>query len=66
MALGADAVLVGRPVLCGLAVGGADGAQRVLEILLAELDTALALTGVARAAALDRGQLGAAPRAAEL
>ena len=66
LALGADAVLVGRPVLCGLAVGGADGAQRVLEILLAELDTALALTGVARAAALDRGQLGAAPWAAEL
>jgi 4-hydroxymandelate oxidase len=66
LALGADAVLIGRPVLCGLAVGGADGAQRVLEILLAELDTGLALTGVARAAALDRSQLGAAPWAAKL
>jgi isopentenyl diphosphate isomerase/L-lactate dehydrogenase-like FMN-dependent dehydrogenase len=48
-----------------LAVGDADGAQRVLEILLAELDTALARTGVARLAALDRGQLRAAPWAAE-
>ena len=65
LALGADAVLIGRPVLCGLAVGGASGVQRVLEILLAELDTGLALTGVARAAALDRSQLGAAPWAAE-
>ena len=54
LALGARAVMVGRPLLWGLAVGGADGAQRVLEILLDEFDPALALAGVPRAADLDR------------
>jgi 4-hydroxymandelate oxidase len=53
MALGARAVLIGRPVLWGLAVAGADGVRRVLEILLEELDTALALAGTPVAAALD-------------
>ena len=33
LALGADAVLVGRPALWGLAVGGEEGARRVLELL---------------------------------
>ena len=33
LALGADAVLVGRPALWGLAIGGEDGARRVLEML---------------------------------
>ena len=37
LALGARAVLVGRPVLWGLAVDGCDGAQHVLRILLDEL-----------------------------
>jgi 4-hydroxymandelate oxidase len=46
LALGARAALVGRPVLWGLAVAGEDGARRVLEILLAEFDRALALAGV--------------------
>jgi isopentenyl diphosphate isomerase/L-lactate dehydrogenase-like FMN-dependent dehydrogenase len=45
LALGAQAVLVGRPVLWGLAVDGADGAQRVLELLRAELELALGLCG---------------------
>jgi 4-hydroxymandelate oxidase len=45
MALGADLVAVGRPVLWGLAVGGADGVQRVLEILRDELSLAMALCG---------------------
>ena len=45
LALGADAVLLGRPVLWGLALGGADGVTRVLELLRAEFDLALALTG---------------------
>jgi isopentenyl diphosphate isomerase/L-lactate dehydrogenase-like FMN-dependent dehydrogenase len=35
--------------------------QRVLEILLAEFDTALALAGVPRAAELDRAYVGPAP-----
>lgn len=45
LALGADAVLVGRPALWGLAVGGAAGVERVLELLGAELELALALCG---------------------
>jgi isopentenyl diphosphate isomerase/L-lactate dehydrogenase-like FMN-dependent dehydrogenase len=53
LALGADAVLVGRPVLWGLACDGADGAQLVLEQIVAELDNTLALVGCPRAAALD-------------
>jgi len=45
LALGADAVLVGRPVLHGLAVAGGDGVARVLEILTAELRDAMTLAG---------------------
>jgi 4-hydroxymandelate oxidase len=45
LALGAAAVLVGRPAAWGLAVDGEDGVVRVLEILREELDTAMALTG---------------------
>jgi 4-hydroxymandelate oxidase len=54
LALGARAVLVGRPLLWGISIDGTDGARRVLEILLAELDNALALAGAPRAADLDR------------
>ncbi|MHB8691843.1 MAG: alpha-hydroxy acid oxidase [Solirubrobacteraceae bacterium] len=61
LALGARAVMVGRPVLWGLACGGADGVARVFEILLAELDLALALAGAPRAAELDRELLTPAP-----
>jgi isopentenyl diphosphate isomerase/L-lactate dehydrogenase-like FMN-dependent dehydrogenase len=45
MALGADAALVGRPYLWGLALGGADGVRAVLRALLGELDLTLALSG---------------------
>ncbi|HEY1350079.1 MAG TPA: alpha-hydroxy acid oxidase [Ktedonobacteraceae bacterium] len=45
LALGARAVLLGRPVLWGLAVAGAQGAYQVLEILRTELELALALAG---------------------
>lgn len=45
LALGARAVLVGRPVLWGLAVDGEKGVARVLEILRAELDNAMGLCG---------------------
>jgi isopentenyl diphosphate isomerase/L-lactate dehydrogenase-like FMN-dependent dehydrogenase len=61
LALGAGAVLVGRPVLWGLAAGGEEGARRVLEILVGEFDTALALAGVPRAADLDGSALAPAP-----
>ncbi|MFT4299354.1 MAG: alpha-hydroxy acid oxidase [Aeromicrobium sp.] len=53
LALGADAVLVGRHVLWGLARGGAEGAEAVLRQLVAEFDTTLALLGCPRAADLD-------------
>jgi len=48
IALGARAVLVGRPVLWGLAVGGEEGATQVLEILRRELDEAMLLCGCTR------------------
>jgi 4-hydroxymandelate oxidase len=61
LALGARAVLIGRPVLWGLAVDGAAGVERVLEILLAEFDTALALAGAPRATDLDESFVAPAP-----
>lgn len=45
LALGANGVLVGRPMLWGLASGGAAGARRVFELLAAELRDALGLAG---------------------
>lgn len=45
VALGARAVLIGRPVLWGLAVNGEQGATNVLEILRRELDEAMLLCG---------------------
>lgn len=45
IALGAAAVLVGRPVAWGLAVDGEDGVSRVLELLREELINVMALTG---------------------
>ena len=49
LALGARAVLVGRPTLWGLAVGGQAGAENVLRLMIAEVETTLALLGVPRA-----------------
>jgi len=45
LALGASAVLVGRPYIYGLAAAGAVGVSHVMHILRAELETAMALTG---------------------
>jgi isopentenyl diphosphate isomerase/L-lactate dehydrogenase-like FMN-dependent dehydrogenase len=45
LALGADAALIGRPYLWGLALGGEDGVRAVLRSLLGELDLTLALSG---------------------
>ena len=47
LALGADAVLLGRPYVYGLALGGQDGVRHVLRSVLAELDLTLALSGFA-------------------
>jgi L-lactate dehydrogenase (cytochrome) len=53
LALGARAVMVGRPYLYGLATGGQGGVRRALEILANEVDHVLALTGVPRVADLE-------------
>jgi isopentenyl diphosphate isomerase/L-lactate dehydrogenase-like FMN-dependent dehydrogenase len=52
LALGADAVVVGRPALWGLAVDGEAGARRVLGMLADELRLALALLGAPNPSAL--------------
>jgi lactate 2-monooxygenase len=61
IALGAQAVLVGRPYVYGLAIGGADGVRHVLRCLLAELDLTVALSGHASLKTIDRGVLVHAP-----
>ena len=57
LALGADAVLVGRPALWGLAVDGEQGARRVLELLKAEIELALALLGCPTPADVTRAHV---------
>jgi isopentenyl diphosphate isomerase/L-lactate dehydrogenase-like FMN-dependent dehydrogenase len=57
VALGARAVLVGRPWAWGLAAAGEPGVARILEILRAELDRTLRLLGAPSVAALDRSFL---------
>jgi isopentenyl diphosphate isomerase/L-lactate dehydrogenase-like FMN-dependent dehydrogenase len=54
LALGARAVLIGRPVLWGLAVNGAEGVYQVLELLRHELELAMALSGRPTLASIDR------------
>jgi isopentenyl diphosphate isomerase/L-lactate dehydrogenase-like FMN-dependent dehydrogenase len=53
LALGADAVLIGRPYLWGLASGGEEGVVAVLRALLAELDLTFGLSGHRRPSELD-------------
>jgi lactate 2-monooxygenase len=53
IALGADAVLVGRPYAYGLAVGGQEGAETVLRHLAADVDLTMALVGARTAGDLD-------------
>jgi lactate 2-monooxygenase len=57
LALGADAVCLGRPYAWGLALGGQAGVEHVLRCLLAELDLTLALSGYTEIAQLDRTSL---------
>jgi isopentenyl diphosphate isomerase/L-lactate dehydrogenase-like FMN-dependent dehydrogenase len=57
LALGADAVLVGRPALWGLAADGEAGVGRVLDLLREELELALALCGCASPGALGADHL---------
>ena len=54
LALGARAVLIGRPYLWGLAADGEDGVFRVLQLLKRELELAMALSGRPTIGAIDR------------
>ena len=57
LALGADAVCLGRPYMWGLALDGQAGVEQVLRCLLAELDLTLALSGHTEIAQLERSLL---------
>jgi isopentenyl diphosphate isomerase/L-lactate dehydrogenase-like FMN-dependent dehydrogenase len=61
LALGARAVMIGRPVLWALACGGEHGVRRVLELLRAEVELALVLTGCPRPADVSRAHVATAP-----
>jgi 4-hydroxymandelate oxidase len=54
LALGARAVLVGRPVMWGLAAYGAEGVQTVLQLMQSELARGMALSGKPSISAVDR------------
>lgn len=57
IALGATAVLIGRPYCYGLSVAGAEGVRRVIDILRLELEMAMKLTGRPTISAIDRSVL---------
>ena len=54
IALGAKAVLLGRPYVWGLAVGGERGVRHVLENLIADIDLTLGLSGYSSFSQLNR------------
>ncbi|MGF7121586.1 alpha-hydroxy acid oxidase [Rhodococcus sp. BE178] len=57
LALGADAVLIGRPCLYGMAVAGDRGVEHVLTILKSEIERGLTLLGVRDIRDLDRSHV---------
>jgi (S)-mandelate dehydrogenase len=57
VALGADAVLLGRATTYGLSAGGQAGVERAIDILTTEIDRALGLLGCCDIAGLDRSYL---------
>jgi lactate 2-monooxygenase len=59
LALGADAVLLGRPYAYGLAVGGQEGVEAVIRHLIADTDLTLALVGGKQARELDSSWIAA-------
>jgi len=61
IALGADAVLLGRPYAYALAVGGRQGVEELIQNLMAEIDLNLALMGATSVRDLDRSWLAPAP-----
>jgi L-lactate dehydrogenase (cytochrome) len=66
VALGARAVLVGRPWVWAVAARGEAGVRHVLDVMRADIDTALGLTGHTTIAAVDRSALYRSPTAARL
>jgi 4-hydroxymandelate oxidase len=66
LALGARAVLIGRPYLWGLAAEGEAGVRGVLELLRAEIDVAMALSGCPTLASIDRSLVAIDRQATEL
>jgi 4-hydroxymandelate oxidase len=54
IANGATAILLGRPILYGLGINGAEGVQHVIQILRTEFEAAMALTGRTSIAAINR------------
>uniref|UniRef100_UPI00398F0C07 2-Hydroxyacid oxidase 2-like n=1 Tax=Pristiophorus japonicus TaxID=55135 RepID=UPI00398F0C07 len=54
LALGAKCVFIGRPVIWGLAYEGEEGVKNILQILKAELHTAMALSGHKTLSEIDR------------
>jgi isopentenyl diphosphate isomerase/L-lactate dehydrogenase-like FMN-dependent dehydrogenase len=67
LALGAKAVLVGRPALWGLAAGGEAGARHVLEILRSEVELGQVLLGAPDPGSVNRAHVTVKtrPRAAD-
>ncbi|KAI1870047.1 hypothetical protein JX265_006217 [Neoarthrinium moseri] len=57
LSLGAKGVLVSRPVMYGLGIGGKEGAQHVLASILADLDQTLGLAGVKSVSELSKSNL---------
>ena len=57
LALGARAVLIGRPAIWGLTVNGSEGVKKVLELLRSELSLAMALAGCSNLEMIDRSLL---------
>ena len=63
LALGAHAVLIGRPYIHGLAAAGAQGVAHVIRLLRDELEIAMALTGCRTLADIQRDLLIGTPQA---
>ncbi|RVW00301.1 alpha-hydroxy-acid oxidizing protein [Rhodococcus xishaensis] len=57
LALGADAVLYGRPWVYGLGLAGADGVRHALRMLLADLDVTMGLAGLSSVSEIDASVL---------
>jgi isopentenyl diphosphate isomerase/L-lactate dehydrogenase-like FMN-dependent dehydrogenase len=57
LALGAAAVLIGRPYCYGLSVAGSEGVRRVVEILRRELEAAMMLSGLPAIKDIDQDVL---------